>query len=94
MVMTVDAESPETPVATMVYDAPCFVSDGIVTLVEKVPGEGELAELAVGVPKVAWVPRNVNVIDSLGSKLIPSTVKNPPGAEHPEVVVIPTALGS
>jgi hypothetical protein len=83
----VDAESPEAPVATMVYDPPGVVSGGIVTVV----GPNEPVESAVGVPSV--MPCSVNVIDSLGSKLVPFTVKDPPGTEHPEVV-IPIAFGS
>jgi hypothetical protein len=83
----VDDESPEAPVATIVYDAPGVVPDGIVTLV----GPNEPAELAVGVPNV--VPCSANVIDSFGWKLIPLTIKEPPGTEHPEVV-IPIAFGA
>jgi hypothetical protein len=87
MSAAVDDESPEVPVATIVYDPPGVVSDGIVTVV----GPNEPVESAVGVPNV--VPCSVNVIDSLGSKLVPFTVKDPPGTEHPEVV-IPIAFGS
>jgi len=86
MVMVVDAESPEAPVATIVYDCPGVVSDGIVTVVEL-----ELVEFAVIVPNV--VPCSVKVTDSFGSKLTPFTVKDPPGTEHPEFAVIPIAFG-
>jgi len=36
----------------------------------------------------------VKVTDSFGSKLVPATVKDPSGTEHPELAVIPIAFGS
>jgi hypothetical protein len=83
----VDDESPEVPVATMVYESPGVVPRGMITVI----GPNEPVEFAVGVPNV--VPCSVNVIDSFGSKLVPFTVKDPPGTEQPEVV-IPIAFGS
>jgi hypothetical protein len=85
MVILVDDESPEEPVATIVFEAPGDVLDGIVTVVEKEP-----VELLVFVPKV--VPLNVRVTTSLGSKFVPLTVSDPPGTEHPELAVISMAF--
>jgi hypothetical protein len=86
MSAAVDDESPEVPVATMAYDPPGVVSGGIFTVV----GPNEPVESAIGVPRV--VPCSVNVTDSVGLKLVPFTVRDPPGTEHPEIV-IPIASG-
>ena len=85
--IAVDDESPEDPVATTVYEAPGVAFEGIVTVVEK-----ELAELLVVAPNVA--PLNVRLTASFGSKLVPFTVKGPPGSAHPELAVISIAFGS
>jgi len=85
--IVVEDESPEAPVATIVYEAPGVALDGIVTAVEN-----ELVEVIVVMPNVA--PLSVNVTDSFGSKLVPATVTDPPGTEHPELAVIPIAFGS
>jgi len=57
--------------------------DGIVTVV----GPNEPVEFARVVIDDAGVLPSAKVIDSFGSKLVPFTVKDPPGTEHPELAV-------
>jgi hypothetical protein len=85
MVMVIDAESPLAPVATMVYDSLGVASNGIDTVVEKEGAEMVIVEYLT--------PLRVKVTDSGGgaAKFVPPTVKDPPGTEHPELVVIPGA---
>jgi hypothetical protein len=81
------AESPVAPLATMVW-LPGVVPVGIVTGVENEPDPFVDVE-PIG---TEWL-KSVRRIVSSGAKFWPFTVKDPPGAEIPELVVIKAAWG-
>ena len=78
--MVVLAESPVAPLARIVW-VPGVVSEGIVTVTENVP-----EALALVVARVTGVLCSVREIVSLGTKLLPVTVMEPPGVVE-EVLV-------
>jgi len=86
-VIPVEAESPEAPVAKIVY-MPGGAFAGMVMAIEKEPFLFEVVE-----PRITpWLPR-VRVIDSSGAKFWPVTFKGPPGDEIAEVVAIRAPMG-